>query len=387
MSPGDRFPGLSLAQRPDLFDAIRAHGTASAGPVSPCAFGGETGWLVSDLPTARALLTSSAGQKSRPAHSQRLLGGVGVLQADQVRSVKRRLVTAMGREARRQHLLAVHLDAALRGRESPPGPGTLTEALSASLLAQLTGQEPGSVDGGRLRELVRTSWARLERPAGPAGHGPGGTEDDLASFVHALVEASHSGFTRHLRDEGWTTPRIAEELRAMILAGWGSTTAAVLSAVSLGAASQCTRPALDEVLRMYPPSFMIARRIMEPRRAFPFAAGDLVLVSPWLIHRDGRAWARPDDYTPSRWQTTPAPHWFLPFGLGPRRCPAATFARTQIAAAAELFADRFPPPVSGRLTLVESRSPALVPCWDDVPPSRETRPAMGGGHFRRLSCG
>lgn len=369
MSPGDRFPGLSLAQRPELFDAIRAHDTASAGPVSPCVFGGESGWLVSDLPAARALLTSCAGQKSRPAHSQRLLGGVGVLHADHVRGVKRRLVTALGWEARRHRLLAGHLTAALRGRASPPGPGPLTEALSASLLAQLTGQEPGAVDGGRLRELVRASWARLERPAGPTACRPGGTEDDLASFVHALVKVSRSGFTLHLRDEGWSTPRIAEELRAMILAGWGSTTAAVLSAVSLGVAPQCNRPALDEVLRMYPPSFMIARRIVEPRRAFPFAAGDLVVISPWLIHRHQRAWARPDEYTLRRWQTTPTPHWFLPFGLGPRRCPAATFARAQIAAAAELYADRFPPPVSGRLALVESRSPALVPRWDGVLPS------------------
>lgn len=369
MSPGLRFPGLSLAQRPELFEAIRTHGTASARLVSPCAFGGESGWLVSDMPTARDLLTSSAGQKSRPADSQRLLGGVGVLHADQVRDVKRRLVIAMGQEARQRHLLAEHLTAALRGRESPPGPGPLTEALSASLLAQLTGQRPGAVDGGRLRELVRASWARLERPAEPAAHGPGGPEDDLASFVHALVETSGSGFTRHLRDQGWTTPRIAEELRAMVLAGWGSTTAAVLSAVALGVAPQCTRQALDEVLRMYPPSFMIARRIVEPRRAFPFAAGDLVVVSPWLIHRHGRAWARPEEYTPHRWQTTPGPHWFLPFGLGPRRCPAATFARAQIAVAVELYGDRFPPPVSGRLALVESRSPALVPRWDEVLPS------------------
>jgi hypothetical protein len=350
------FTDLSMAHRPELFDQIRAC-EPSAGPYRRCTFAGRPGWIVSQMPQARLLLTSAAGRKSRPEHSQRLLGGVGALRGEQVREVKRELVDAIGAEARKSDQLMQHLRAT--AGSGPPYPARLTEALSSAMLAQLTGQRPGLVDGNRLRRLVVTTWSGLE-DRNVAGQ----LRDGLAEFIVGLVHGSDSTFLARLRGAGWSAERISEELRAMVLAGWGSTTAATLSALALGVDASPSRAAVDEVLRLYPPSFMIARTIVEPSPpSFPFATGDLVVLSPWQIHRDPAGWPAPLRFDPGRWRQPQRARWFLPFGLGPRRCPAAAFARAQIAATIELYAAEPMMLSSSELLLVESRSPALVPRW------------------------
>src|SRR4051794_41369367 len=91
-------------------------------------------------------------------------------------------------------------------------------------------------------------------------------------------------------------------MRAMFLAGWGSTAAAVLSSLSLGVAERLGEEfVLDEVIRLYPPSFMIARTIAHSSEGQPFRPGDLVLISPWLIHRNPRGWSDPLRFDVSRW--------------------------------------------------------------------------------------
>jgi cytochrome P450 len=356
------YPELSLAHRPDLFEAIRAHGPDPTAPLSRCTFGDRPGWLVRDLAWARLVLTSSVGRKSRPEHSQRLLGGVGAMRGERVRNVKRQLIAAMGAAASRQDEIRDHLRATLPGGGFPAPREQVTEAVASAMLAQVTGQPAGSVDGARLRTLVRRSWTALERPSAAVGDHGAELRDDLLAFVTGLVAGSDSAFLSRLAADGWSTAQIAEELRAMVLAGWGSTTAATLSAISLGVPPEAPAPAVDEVLRLYPPSFMIARAVVEERAVVPFAVGDLVLVSPWLIHRHPRGWPSPDTYDPGRWAATARPHWFLPFGVGPRRCPAARFARAQVSAALRLHG-RAPRPGPGTLALVELRSPSLVPDW------------------------
>ncbi len=348
------FPDLALAHRGELFAQLLAL-PADNERIMSCTFDGSPGWVVSEMPAARRLLTSSAGRKSRPTHSQRLLGGVGARQGPTVRQVKRHLIDAMAREASRPADVAWHLHPCLD--DALPEPSRLTEALSAALLTQLTGRHPGSVDGAALRRMVQSSWVHLE-----SEDGGGPADDDLAAYLVDLVRASKSLFLQHLREHAWADRAIAEELRGMVLAGWGSTTAATLSALSLDAGPVLTRVALDEVLRLYPPSFMIARRIVEPPPdPLPFESGDIVLISPWLIHRDQTKWSAPQCFDPARWRHQQRDRWFVPFGLGPRRCPAAAFARAQVATAVTWYAQRNSTAQAGELTLVEGRSPALKP--------------------------
>jgi cytochrome P450 len=356
---GETFPPLSLAHRPELFAAIAARPPDPEIPLRAAVFGDRPGWLVADYPMARRLLTSTAGRKSRPDASQTLLGGVGAQRGARVRDTKRLLIHAMGGEARDSRRLGDHLRGALRGWGAGAAPGRLTEAFSTALLTQLTGGRPGALDGDRLRALVLATWERLEHPHAAASRSGLGTDDDLAAFIHRLVGAGRSPFLDVLRADGWDDRRVTEELRSMLLAGWGSTTAATVTAMTLGLRAPLAPAALDEVLRLCPPSFMIARTVTERSAAGPFAPGDLVVASPWLIHRNAAGWHDPLRFDPERRPAAGTQRWFLPFGAGPRRCPAATFARAHVQAALRELAPEERPCDDPAPVLIEGRSPAL----------------------------
>lgn len=352
------FPDLALRFRPDLFRALTSIGRPA--PMTSCTFGGRPGWLITDMGLARRFLTSTPGRKSRPEDSQRLLGGVGTLSGGHVRTAKRELIVALGGEAADSRQTRVHLAEAFTGLDSLPSAERVTEALSSALLGQVTGHGARAVVGAQLRQAVNESWRRLENPQDAASPPNHGTEDELSTLVLELVRTGRSHFLEVLTGFGWNHQRIAEELRAMLLAGWGSTTAFTLSALSLGVRGSPNRSEMDEVLRLFPPSFMIARTVTQLASQWPFHRGDVVVVSPWLVHRSANGWACPEQFDPGRWASTPSPHWFLPFGLGARRCPAATFARAQAAEAVRQLA---PLKRGGEvhLGMVEGRSPALLP--------------------------
>ena len=60
------------------------------------------------------------------------------------------------------------------------------------------------------------------------------------------------------------------------------------------------RAAFAETLRLYPPSWTIGRRALEggPLAGHDVAAGQVVLLSPWVTHRDPRFFADPGVSTP-----------------------------------------------------------------------------------------
>lgn len=81
-----------------------------------------------------------------------------------------------------------------------------------------------------------------------------------------------------------------------------------------------------ETLRLYPPAWFIGRLAVADTELAgeQVKEGSMVLVSPYLLHRDSRHYADPTVFDPDRWRegTTAAAQAFsyLPFGAGPRRC-------------------------------------------------------------------
>ena len=92
----------------------------------------------------------------------------------------------------------------------------------------------------------------------------------------------------------------------------------------------------NETLRLYPPvSFFIRESQQDTTLAgsrCPMRA--LVTLSPWVIQRHEQHWSDPNGFRPERFlaesATADERRWardaFLPFGLGPRKCPGAAFA-------------------------------------------------------------
>lgn len=84
------------------------------------------------------------------------------------------------------------------------------------------------------------------------------------------------------------------------------------------------RALFSETLRLYPPSWFIARRAIEECviGGINLSVGDAVLLSPYVVQRDPRWWSDPGRFDPDRWlgPSTWPKMAFVPFSGGPRRC-------------------------------------------------------------------
>jgi cytochrome P450 len=82
---------------------------------------------------------------------------------------------------------------------------------------------------------------------------------------------------------------------------------------------------LLETMRLYPPSFGIFREALQDLdidgHAVP--AGDVLVMSQWVTHRDPRLWKDPLRFDPERWaEGVPRPPdmTYFPFSAGPHGC-------------------------------------------------------------------
>lgn len=106
-----------------------------------------------------------------------------------------------------------------------------------------------------------------------------------------------------------------------------------------------TRAVVDETLRLYPPAWLITRRARadDVLAGVPVPADALVIISPWLVHRDAALWADPDDFCPERFLDDRSVERtsYLPFGAGPRMCIGRDMALLEAVLALAGLARRF----------------------------------------------
>ena len=92
-----------------------------------------------------------------------------------------------------------------------------------------------------------------------------------------------------------------------------------------------SRAIIDETMRLYPPVPILAREASaeDMIRKRPVAAGSIMLIVPWLLHRHKHYWDQPDHFIPERFlaDATRKPEnlTYLPFSTGPRTCAAHFF--------------------------------------------------------------
>ena len=109
-----------------------------------------------------------------------------------------------------------------------------------------------------------------------------------------------------------------------------------------------TEAIILETMRLKPPAYIIGRSNsisdvhLGENDKYDIPRGSTILVSPYLAHRDGQYWSKPNEFDPSRWLAidpdTNEPYsrtalrgmgykdTYFPFGAGPRVCIGAQFA-------------------------------------------------------------
>ncbi|CCH31241.1 cytochrome P450 [Actinosynnema sp. NPDC047251] len=87
--------------------------------------------------------------------------------------------------------------------------------------------------------------------------------------------------------------------------------------------------AVREALRHRPMAWMVGRTVPRPTEVggLPFRPGDVLSVSPYLLHHDERHWTEPAAFRPERWAEPGGRGPYLPFGAGPFACAGASLAR------------------------------------------------------------
>jgi len=205
--------------------------------------------------------------------------------------------------------------------------------------------------------FVCTIVARAREEAPPAG-----------TLLAALLDADDAG-----RGERMRSADLCHELKAILVAGH-TTTASALAwtfyALStnpaasesvraevrevLGGRSPAaddlpllvyTRQVIDEVLRLYPPTWVTARTPLQDDRirGYRIAAGSIVLLSPFVTHRHPAFWPEPDRFHPDRFapESRSAPFAYFPFGGGPRSCIGSWLASVEMQLVVAMVAQRY----------------------------------------------
>jgi cytochrome P450 len=91
----------------------------------------------------------------------------------------------------------------------------------------------------------------------------------------------------------------------------------------------------EESMRLYPPVWRLSRFAWEKDeiQGYSVPKGSVIVVTPYLIHRDPRYWENPATFEPERFCPERASARqrlaYIPFGAGPRACVGAMFAMTE----------------------------------------------------------
>jgi len=170
------------------------------------------------------------------------------------------------------------------------------------------------------------------------------TDEQLRDEVMTFVLAGHETTAMALSWAWWllsTHPAVAERMHDELVSVLGSGEPARAPAYTDLAALPFTHAVVAETIRLYPPAWIMGRRLLTDLRVggWDVPSGSIVLGAPWILHRDPAVWDRATSFVPERWLDAdgrfdesapgvPRGAW-IPFGFGNRRCIGEQFAWTE----------------------------------------------------------
>jgi cytochrome P450 len=109
----------------------------------------------------------------------------------------------------------------------------------------------------------------------------------------------------------------------------------------------CTRGAIQEALRLYPPAWAFSRQALgdDEIGGYRIRSGSLVYLVPFVVHRRPKLWPDPDRFEPGRFAhgaESARPRFaYIPFGGGPRGCIGSQFAMMEAQLIVAAVAQRY----------------------------------------------
>ena len=157
------------------------------------------------------------------------------------------------------------------------------------------------------------------------------SERELVDEIMTLIVAGHETTASGLN---WTWYLLSQhpEVEARLSAELDSVP--VEDAPGLPKMEQLTytRQVVDEVLRLYPPGWLLSRRTIaaDELGGYEIPPDTDVLFSPYLLHRHPSFWRDPEAFQPERFDAAQESERtrfaYMPFAAGPRHCIGETLA-------------------------------------------------------------
>jgi len=233
------------------------------------------------------------------------------------------------------HAVSSALDVVVaRARTPIPLPGWLPTASNRRLTGSLRTLDravAAMVADHRAPGRARADLLGLLLAATDGVDGTGLSDQQVRDEVITLVVAGHETVASALTWALWLVagdPDVARQLAAEADRVLGDRPPAAEDFAAL----PYTRQVIDEALRLYPPAWVVSRRVLadDVLAGSPVPAGALIIVSPYTLHRHPDVWEEPEVFDPDRFapdrRADAVRRGYLPFGAGPRLCVGRDFA-------------------------------------------------------------
>lgn len=224
-----------------------------------------------------------------------------------------------------------------------------------------------------LATLNQVLYGLIDARLAERGDAPPEAPDLLDILIHARDDETGAHLGREdVRNEVMTLFAAGHETTALSLA-WGLDRLArepewqdklAEAAGADGKPDPLIPAAYDEMLRLYPPAFIVGRQASKHSdfETLHFNPGDRVQVAIFMIHRDPKLWPDPGAFDPTRFlpenRAGRDPFAYIPFGAGQRICVGLALAKMEGLEVLRAALPRFrltaigaPPDPLGRITL------------------------------------
>lgn len=164
--------------------------------------------------------------------------------------------------------------------------------------------------------------------------------DELVTFIVAGHEtvASALSWSLHLIS---SNPEIQKKIAQEAQAVFGDRDPVFADYQKL----KYTQAVFQEAMRLYPPAWVLTRNTLveDEIAGVKIAPGSLIVISPWVVHRNSSIWSEPNDFQPDRFlsENRVTPGSYIPFGLGNRMCIGRDFAMFEGVIALAMLSQRF----------------------------------------------